>query len=300
MKTSIITLTEKVYHKKTRIFVVIYAVISCVFSYSIFSTFDKNEKLDGSQFKNSISFLNVGQGDATLIQTSEGHRMLIDAGNIDGIVVDEIRKKIPWYDRRLDLAMGTHADQDHVGGFTKILKSFSVGQFLFSNIHTTKSVEKILFDRLREAHVSTSTISRGAKIVFGNSGVSLNILYPTKIMKIKSDKDTNLFSIVAVATIPLAEGVKKIMLTGDAPQSVEHLLVKNQENLKSDILKAGHHGSRTSTGAEFLNVVSPSISIISAGKNNRYGHPHAEVLEIMKKSNIKILETSKNGTIDFR
>ncbi len=294
--------TEKLYHKKVRIFVLVYSAISFVFCITIFSNFKNQADLFSRSVvpaKNSISFLDVGQGDAIFIQTSEGHRMLIDAGNVDGKSVNEIHKLIPWYDRRIDLALGTHADQDHVGGFTKVLKSFTLGHFLFSDIHTTKSVEKILFDQIAAVNVATSSISRGAHIEFGTSGVSIDILYPTRMMKIKSDKDTNLFSIIAIVTMPVQNGIERIMLTGDAPQSIEKLLINSGDDLHADILKAGHHGSRTSTSAEFVDAVDPEIAIISAGKNNRYGHPHKEVIDIFSASKIEILETSKLGTIKF-
>ncbi len=243
--------------------------------------------------KPGVYFLDVGQGDSILIISKSGNRILIDAGNIDGKSVTEIRKIFPWYDRRIDLAIGTHADQDHVGGFTKIVQNFSLNKFLFSHLHTLKSVEKNLFESLDRAKVSTSTINRGAKISFENDYI--DILYPNRQMKMTSDKDTNLFSIVAIAHI----GTTTFMLTGDAPKMVELKLVSAGDNLHADVLKAGHHGSRTSSDPIFVEKVSPTYAIISAGLNNRYGHPHKETIETLKKENIKILRTSEMGTIEF-
>ncbi len=243
--------------------------------------------------KPGVYFLDVGQGDSTLIISSSGNRILIDAGNVDGKSVKEINKIFPWFDRRIDLTIGTHADQDHVGGFTKIVQNFSVGKFLFSHLHTSKTVEKNLFDSLQRANVSTSTINRGAKISFGNDYI--NILYPNRQMKMTSDKDTNLFSIVAVAHV----GTTTFMLTGDAPKSVELKLVNVKDNLHADVLKVGHHGSKTSTDSIFIEEVKPTYAIISAGLNNRYGHPHKETIETLEKENVKILRTSEMGMIKF-
>lgn len=241
--------------------------------------------------KSGVYFLDVGQGDSTLIVTESGNRILIDAGNVDGKSVTEIRKILPWFDRRIDLAIGTHADQDHVGGFKKIVENFSVNKFLFSHLHTKKEVEKNLFDALARAKVSTSTINRGAKISFGNNFI--DILYPNQKMKMTSDKDTNLFSIVAMAHV----GTMTYLLTGDAPREVEMKLVYVGDDLKADVLKVGHHGSRTSTDSIFVSKVSPKFAIISAGKNNRYGHPHKEVVDSLK--NVKVLKTYELGTIKF-
>ncbi len=238
-----------------------------------------------------VYFLDVGQGDSTLIISESGNRILIDAGNIDGKSVKEINKILPWFDRRIDLAIGTHADQDHVGGFTKVVQNFSVSKFLFSHLHTTKTVETNLFDSLDRAGVATSTINRGARISFGNDYI--NILYPSRQMKMTSDKDTNLFSIVAMVHV----GTTTFLLTGDSPREVELKLVNAKDNLHADVLKAGHHGSKTSTDPIFVEKVKPTYAIISAGKSNRYGHPHKETVDTLRDT--KILKTYELGTIRF-
>lgn len=276
--------TSILYHGKFAVFVAGYSLSSFLFICSLYFI-----------PQSGIYFLNVGQGDSIFLNLENGNRILIDAGNVDGRSVEEIRKILPWYNRRIDLAIGTHADIDHVGGFTKIVKNFSVGKFLFSHLHTSKQVEKNLFDSIYNSNISTSTINRGAKISFEGSTDHIDILYPARSMHVTSDKDTNLFSIVAMVNVQN----KKYLLTGDAPRSVELKLVTINDDLKSDVLKVGHHGSRTSTDPIFLEKVSPNYAIISAGKNNRYGHPHAETIENLKKENAKILKTSEMGTIKF-
>lgn len=265
---------------KVGAFVLIYSVASLLFILII-----------NQQVKSGIYFLDVGQGDSILIISSSGNRILVDGGNIDGKAVTEIRKILPWFDRRIDLAIGTHADQDHVGGFTKVSQNFSINKFLFSHLHTSKNVEKNLFESLDRAKVSTSTINRGARISFGDDYI--NILYPNRQMKMTSDKDTNLFSIVARAHV----ATTTCLLTGDAPREVELKLVFANDDLHADVLKAGHHGSKNSTDPIFVSKVSPTYSIISAGKNNRYGHPHKETIENLKDT--EILKTYELGTIKF-
>ena len=316
----IINLTEKLYHKFTVTFVALFSITSCLLICSIYISEQNLLQKNGR-----VYFLNIGQGDSTFIITNSGSRILIDAGNVDGRAVSEIRKILPWYDRRIDIAIGTHADIDHVGGFAKIFKSFQVGKISYSNIRTSKIVEKNLFDEINRAGISTSTISRGAVISFHNSTDNIKVLYPDQNVKIKSDKDTNLFSIVLIATI----SNKRYLLTGDAPRSVELKLVETNEilnssnyfsdprqfentcpksdssndlnfcSLDSEILKAGHHGSRTSTDQMFVKWVNPKFGIISAGLNNRYGHPHTETLETFKSQNVKVMRTDIDGTISF-
>lgn len=273
-------LIDTLYHAKLAVFVIAYSITSFLFVLIV-----------NHPVKPGVYFLDTGQGDSTLIISDSGNRILIDAGNVDGKAVKEIRKILPWFDRRIDIAIGTHADQDHVGGFTKISQNFSINKFLFSHLHTSKDVEKNLFEALEIAKVSTSTINRGAKISFGNDYI--NILYPDRSMKMTSDRDTNLFSIIMTMHI----GTTTYILTGDAPRKVELKLVFNGDNLKADVLKVGHHGSKTSTDPIFVSKVSPVYSVISAGKNNRYGHPHKDTFGALK--NTKILKTYELGTIKF-
>jgi len=295
MRQLIIRITEKLYHRPSCLFLAVYcgAAFLCILNLYEIQIKDKGQQ-------NQISFLDVGQGDSTFIQSSEGHRLMIDAGDLNTQSADEIKKLIPWYSKRIDVAIATHADLDHIGGFTKVLNIFHVGRFLTSPIRTTKSVESDLNESIEIAGVATSTISRGARITLGTSGIFIDILYPSQFMKINSDKDTNLFSIVAMVSIASSTNpasIKKFVLTGDAPQESELMMVKQGDDLRADVLKAGHHGSRTSTSQEFLDAIRPSSAIISAGLRNKYGHPHVEVIEKLKNENVRILETSKLGTI---
>lgn len=273
------------YHVKTAIFLVVYSTTAFAFILFIQHTLEAPTT--------GVYFLNVGQGDSTLIISENGTRILVDAGNVDGKSVSEIRKILPWYDRRIDLTIGTHADQDHVGGFTKVSQNFFIGRFLFSHLRTSKDIEKNLFDSLQRANISTSTINRGARISFGED--YLDILYPHRQMKMTSDKDTNLFSIVAMAHI----ATTTYLFTGDAPKLIELKLVNAKDNLHAEVLKVGHHGSKTSTDSIFVEKVKPTSAIISTGKNNRYGHPHKETIETLEKNSVKILRTDEVGTIKF-
>jgi len=129
-------------------------------------------------------------------------------------------------------------------------------------------------------------------INFGD-GAKLTVLFPNQDV---SNWETNRASIVA----KLVYGDKSFLLTGDSPIKTENILLNlDKEILDSDVLKAGHHGSRTSTSLSFAEVVSPEYAVISAGKDNSYGHPHKEVLDILKKVGSKILSTAESGTIIF-
>ncbi|MEK7514543.1 MAG: MBL fold metallo-hydrolase, partial [Patescibacteria group bacterium] len=137
-----------------------------------------------------------------------------------------------------------------------------------------------------------STIARRGMNITLDEGVNFLILFPDRDA---SRMESNEASIVG----RLSYGDSSFLLTGDAPISTEHVLLSYKDSLGSDVLKAGHHGSRTSTSPAFVNVVSPTYAVISAGKDNSYGHPHKEVLDRLMEAGISILSTIEKGTIIF-
>jgi len=238
-----------------------------------------------------IFFLDVGQGDAAYIKTPSGHDMLIDGGP-SKIVIQRLSEVMPWYDKTIDVVLETHPDADHIGGFPQVLSRYTVGMFVEPGVKSPNAIDDEL-ERIRTAkNIKDVIAQRGMRISFGD-GVYFDILYPDTD---PSHFETNKASIVG----RVVYGSTSVMMTGDSPKEVEsHLVSRDGTRLQSDILKAGHHGSRSSSGLTYVKTVAPRWAIISSGIDNRYGHPHREVLEIFKKSGVEVLRTDALGTIGF-
>jgi competence protein ComEC len=238
-----------------------------------------------------VAFLDVGQGDAIFIKTPDGHQMLVDGGP-NGSVLRELGKVMPFYDRSIDVVLATHADQDHIGGLVEVLKRFKVDLFIETNTTSTSAVYRELEDLIKEKNIKKEIITSPETVSLG-FGVEFDILYPTQNT---TGWDTNDSSIVG----KLVYGNNSFLLMGDLSQKMEKYLVgKYGSFLKSDVLKVGHHGSKNSSSEIFIGTVSPTYSIISAGLNNRYGHPHQEVIDILNNFKTNILETFEVGNIIF-
>lgn len=238
-----------------------------------------------------VSFLDVGQGDAIFIQAPNGRQMLVDGG-LNTAVLRELGKVMPFYDRSIDVVVATHADQDHIGGLVEVLKRFKVGLFIRTNSTSTSAVYLVLENIIKEKKIKEEIIIR-PKIVYLGGGVEFDIIFPNQDT---SGWETNESSLVG----KLVYGKNSFLLTGDSPQKIEKYLVNEYGDLlDSDVLKAGHHGSKTSNAEIFVSTVSPVYSIISAGLDNRYGHPNQETLDIFNKFQEKILQTLGGGLIQF-
>ena len=238
-----------------------------------------------------VAFLDVGQGDAIFIKAPNGRQMLIDGGpNVS--VLRELGQVMPFYDRSLDVIIATHADQDHIGGLVEVLKRFKVDLLIRSNATSSSAVYQELENLIKEKNIKEEIIISPEILTF-DSGMELDIIFPDKDT---AGWDTNDSSIVS----KLIYGGKSFLLTGDLPQKMEKYLVGKYGNfLKSDVLKVGHHGSKNSSSELFVGTVAPTYSVISAGLNNRYGHPARETLDTLNKFGGQILETLGQGMVSF-
>ncbi len=240
----------------------------------------------------TVAFLDVGQGDAIFIEAPNGNQVLLDAGP-NNKVLRELSKIIPFYDRSIDMIIESHPDKDHIAGFIEVARRYGIGLAMEPGVKSHSAVYRELSKIIAEKKIPKILARRGMRINMGD-GARIDILLPDRDV---SDVDTNTASIVA----KLVYGKTSFMLTGDSPQAMEKYLVSlGGESLKSDVLKVGHHGSRTSTSEIFLGAVSPEYAIISAGKNNRYGHPHKETIDLLNSFEIPILSTIKLGTIEIK
>ena len=239
----------------------------------------------------TVAFLNVGQGDAIYIEAPNGNQVLIDGGS-GKAVLRELGSIMPSYDMSIDVVVATHPDKDHIGGLVDVIERYDVDLILESGAINDTGVHRSLHSAIEQRKVESVLAKRGINIVL-DEGVYLKILFPDRDVL---GMDPNDASIIA----QLVYGEIEFLFTGDSPKKIEnHLAYIDAKNLQSDVLKVGHHGSRTSSSELFVGFVSPKYAVISAGENNRYGHPHSEVLELFNKFEIPIFST-QNGTIIFK
>jgi competence protein ComEC len=239
----------------------------------------------------TVSFLDVGQGDAIFIQSPTGTQVLIDAG-AGGAVLRELAKVMPYGDRSIDLIIATHPDMDHIGGFPDVFERYDIATVVHSGVSHTTSPYRAFMSALDEEGAEAYVAKRGMRFHLGD-GAYLDVLFPDRDLP---DVDPNDASVIT----QVVYGNTSFMLTGDAPSGIERWLVAlDGKYLQSAVLKAGHHGSKTSTHPEFLQHVLPEMVVISAGKDNRYGHPHEEVVAHIKEVTEHIVRTAEAGAIHF-
>ncbi|MFC1730840.1 ComEC/Rec2 family competence protein [candidate division KSB1 bacterium] len=243
----------------------------------------------------TVAFLDVGQGDAIFIEAPNGNQMLIDGGR-NAAVLRELGKVMSFSDHSIDVVITTHPDKDHIAGLIDVFERYDVTTYLDPGVMHDTGEYQTLLGMVEKEGITPIHARRGMKILLDNSvdeEVFAEILFPDRDV---SGVETNLGSIV----LRVVYGETEVMLTGDSPKSIEKYLVSiDGEKLQSDILKAGHHGSKTSTIESFVGFVNPEFTIISAGKDNSYGHPHEDVMEIFKQLGIETINTADVGTIIF-
>lgn len=238
-----------------------------------------------------VVFLDIGQGDSIFIETKFGNQLLIDGGRNESLI-RKLSKEISAFDKSIDVVLATHPDADHIGGLPVLLERFDVDVYVESGNESETLVYKSLEKILSEKKIKRILGRRGLIIDLGG-GIFAQILFPDRDV---SKMESNLASIV----LKITYGDVSFMLSGDSPVSIESYLTSLEgNNLQSEVLKLGHHGSRTSTSPDFLNLVSPRYSVVSAGLGNRYGHPHKEVISMVSDFGSEILETSKLGSVTF-
>jgi competence protein ComEC len=238
-----------------------------------------------------VTMLDVGQGDSFLIQASNGKQMLIDGGK-DATVLAELTKVMPWGDRNIDIVLATHPDMDHIGGLDAVLKRYKVDMFLTSEVGGDTQEYKNLLSLVNKKKIPAYFVKAGMRFDLSDKDYFL-VLFPDRDV---AGWETNTGSVVG----KFVSGNRSVLFTGDSPAPIEQYLSKSIPLLLDvDILKLGHHGSRTSTTAALLKVATPELALISAGKNNSYGHPHKEVLTLLKQFNVPYVSTQTDGTIAF-
>jgi competence protein ComEC len=240
----------------------------------------------------SVVFLNVGQGDAILIQQGR-HQILIDSGRESAQLMSELGRYVPFWDRHIEVIIPTHPDADHIGGFAGLTRQYTLGRILWTGVEGESDVYT-QFQKMLSRGIPPERwhkVAAGSKLTLPQGG-TLEILYPYETASGPAkDEDTNATSIV----MRFQYGETSFLLTGDLAEE-EKVLGKVQP---VTVLKVAHHGSKYSSSDTFLGMVKPESAVISVGKNS-YGHPSKDVLERIDKLGAKILRTDQEGSIEYR
>jgi len=241
-----------------------------------------------------VVFLDVGQGDAIYVEAPNGKQMLIDGGR-DINILPKLIRIMPPMDKSIDIVVVTNPDQDHIGGLVEVLKNYQVGVVLEPGTESDTLVYQNLEKEILENKINKQIAHRGMRFILDEEkNIYFDILFPDRDV---STWERNDGSIVG----KLVYGEDSFMLMGDATKYTENLIIWNEnlKSLKSTVLKLGHHGSDTSSSFLWLEKVKPEIAIISAGKDNHYGHPRQSVIDNLALLKIPYFLTYQEGDIVF-
>lgn len=267
-------------------------IVLNILAFFVFLDLNKKEKLL------KVVFFDVGQGEAIFIETPQNHQILIDGGP-DSKILNKLANQMSFWDRTIDLIILTHPERDHLAGLLNVLERYKVENIVWTGVKRNTNEFKEWQEKILKEKANIVLAQAGQKIIAKNA--VFKILYPFESLKDKEIENSNETSIVS----QLIFGKNAFMFSGDIGKSIEEKLVREYScfesckfaRLDSDVLKVAHHGSKNSTSRDFVEKVLPKIAVISAGKNNIYGHPHQEVLEILKNYDIKIMRTDLEGDI---
>lgn len=235
--------------------------------------------------KLKVHYINVGQGDAILIQQGK-YNMLIDAGdNSQGEIVKAYLRKEKV--KEIDIVIGTHVHEDHIGGMDDVINSFNISKIYFPRHTSTTIIFNDFINAVINKNLKLTVGKMGESFSFGNARAT--ILAPVK----ETYDNANDYSIV----LKLIYGNTSFLFMGDAEKTSEQDILNTSKDISANVLKVGHHGSNTSSTEKFVSSVNPMVAVISVGLNNKYGHPSKDTISLLNRQNIKILRTDENGTI---
>ncbi len=237
----------------------------------------------------TVQYFDVGQGDAALVVFPEGETLLIDAGpnESERSLLASMANAMPG--KTLDYAVFTHSHEDHIGGADRILQKYKVCNAILSASDTTTASYRRMLDGLAENGTHIIPATPGTSYPIG--GGEITVLGPL----VHTEGDANDDSVV----LRLTYGDCAFLFMGDAERGTEEALLTrfDDEALRADVLKMGHHGSSTSSTSPFLDAVNPAYAVVSCGENNDYGHPHKEVIDLCRQRGIRMLRTDRMGRI---
>ena len=262
-----------------------------------------------------IYVCDVGQGDATYIRFSFGVDMLIDGGPTKR-VLDCLAGAMPFYDREIDVVMLTHPQADHLNGLVEVVKRFEVGMFVTSPAGNETEKFRELTDELSEKQIQVVNLYSGQSLSLGE-GAKMEMIWPERswvadklcspstcpilssreepVLGVTTDSNLNDFSLMGILTV----GDFDMLFTGDGDERIQdEILAMGWGKGKSiEVMKIPHHGSKTGLDNEFLSRFKPLLGVISVGKDNRYGHPAAEMIDMLEEGGVEVRRTDSQGTV---
>jgi competence protein ComEC len=243
-----------------------------------------------------ISILDVGQGDAILIQTPNRQDILIDGGPSPQAIGLELGRKLPFWDRTIDLVILTQPQADHVAGLIEVLQKYKVQQAIEPGIAYSSATYQQWLKLVSDNEIKCETGNAGQEINLGD-GIKIEVIHPSSPLLQDTSDDIDNNGMV----LRLSWNKVSFLFTADIGREAEWYLIAQRANLKSTVLKVAHHGSQTSTSPQFLAVVNPEVAAISVGASNRFGLPNSEILDRLTEriGSNRVYLTSVHGTIEF-
>ncbi|MBU1146685.1 MBL fold metallo-hydrolase, partial [Patescibacteria group bacterium] len=217
----------------------------------------------------------------------------IDGGPTNA-VVEKLGENMPFYDREIDLMILTHPHADHLVGLIEVLKRYEVKKILTTGAINSTPDYLAWLEEIKNQNIPMEIVSAGQILDFGEN-LKMEIFYPVENFVGKQPDDLNSTSIVA----KLIFGDTSFLFTGDAEEEAEEKMIARGVDLKADVLKVGHHGSRNATSQNFLEKVQPKFAVISVGAKNTFGHPNKTILNRLEKNGVEIFRTDQDGDIRF-
>ena len=246
---------------------------------------------DTSSGRLTVSVLDVGQGDAILIETPDGRHVLIDGGASGLVLAQRLGEELPFWERTIDLVALTHPQEDHMGGLIDALQRYDVRRVIASPYQANSAGFDEWRDRIADQQIAYHEATAGVAIDLGG-GAMLRVLAPDTDML--STGDANNESLV----LKLTWRDVSFLLTGDIEIEAENALLRSGLDLHATVLKVAHHGSATSSSAAFVQAVGPALAVVSVGANNPYGHPVPSVIGRLDEEAL-VLRTDQHGTIEL-
>lgn len=239
-----------------------------------------------------LHFLDIGQGDATLIQSPGGKTVLIDGGR-DLRTLEHLGTHLPFFQRHIDLVVLTHPDGDHLTSLPEVLRRYDVGAVLLAGSAKGSDRYRDFLHEVTTRNIRVIPSLPGNAIHLGD-GAWMEMLWPESQAVTAIGEANN-----ASVTLLLHYGASRVLLPGDIEEAAERELLATGADVRAPVLKVPHHGSRTSSSTGFLLAVQPDLAIVSAGADNPYGHPHPDVLQRYENLGIEVRSTAKDGTISL-
>lgn len=234
-----------------------------------------------------VLFLDVGQGASQLLISPSGHTMLIDAGNNNK--EDEMLHDLEAYGvRHLDIVIGTHPDADHIGGLDRVIDRLDIGEVFMPKVQSNTKTFESLLTSIRDKGLKVKTAKAGLELTWDEQ-VQVKMLAPATV----TDDNNNMSAVVKVTY-----GDTSFLLTGDAESESERAMLESGANLHADVLLVGHHGSKSSTTARFLNAVKPKYAVLQVGDNS-YGHPTKTILDRLAKQKVEVYRNDLQGKVEI-